>query len=438
MGATNGFTRCAFAMRNPLITSLNTGNGYVHCFKGCSKRSKPDFFERPLKRLTALLFLSLFLLSGCWNIVELENLAIVSAIGIDAVPESEEYQVTLQVLNPATIAKGPMGAGGERLPTTNFQSVGNSVVEAIRSAAKKVPREIFLGHVQHVIISEEVAQEDLQKVINFIRRDPDIRLTTRIFIAKGHSAQTVVNTVQSLVLIPANAVMGKLTTNQSLWSSNIEVNILDVYSALDSKGREPLINGILIEGEVDKGIGKPNYQYSQMLATIVIEEMALFRDGKLQRWITKDITRGISQILNEIENAIVAVDYSQKKEHIPIELIQSKTTIQTKFDGSKPTIDLHVNQIGNIADASEDIDLSKKEVINELEGLWSEKTKEELLAVIDIAQKAGSDVFGFGDKLDIQHPEEWKKVQDNWSEVFPECDINVHVETVIRRSGMMF
>ncbi|WP_438825729.1 hypothetical protein [Niallia taxi] len=46
----------------------------------------------------------LALLSGCWNERELNELAIVMAMGVDKMEKTNNYQVAFQVVNPGAIA----------------------------------------------------------------------------------------------------------------------------------------------------------------------------------------------------------------------------------------------------------------------------------------------------------------------------------------------
>jgi len=52
-----------------------------------------------------------------------------------------------------------------------------------------------------------------------------------------------------------------------------------------------------------------------------------------------------------------------------------------------------------------------------------------------VQQKYNADIFGFGELVRAYLPEEWQKI-DNWREEFKKAELEVEVETKIRRSGM--
>ena len=62
--------------------------------------------------------------------------------------------------------------------------------------------------------------------------------------------------------------------------------------------------------------------------------------------------------------------------------------------------------------------------------------KKELETVFyKVQQKYNADIFGFGELVRAYLPEEWQKI-DNWREEFKKAELEVEVETKIRRSGM--
>lgn len=74
--------------------------------------------------LCVLLVMSLVPLTGCWSRKELNELALVMALGIDLVPEG--YAVTVQVMNPGETGNQVGGPSGgcrwlrTRLPAEPF------------------------------------------------------------------------------------------------------------------------------------------------------------------------------------------------------------------------------------------------------------------------------------------------------------------------------
>lgn len=56
---------------------------------------------------------------------------------------------------------------------------------------------------------------------------------------------------------------------------------------------------------------------------------------------------------------------------------------------------------------------------------------------LDKAREAGTDVFGLGNLLYRRCPGKWKEMGDSWGEIFPAVAVDIEVETIIRRHGLV-
>jgi len=54
-----------------------------------------------------------------------------------------------------------------------------------------------------------------------------------------------------------------------------------------------------------------------------------------------------------------------------------------------------------------------------------------------IQQQYEVDVFGFGDALHRADPKQWKKIKDDWTSIFPDLAVAVHVKVTTQGSGTM-
>jgi spore germination protein KC len=50
-------------------------------------------------------------------------------------------------------------------------------------------------------------------------------------------------------------------------------------------------------------------------------------------------------------------------------------------------------------------------------------------------KELNSDIFGFGDAVHQRYRDEWKELEANWDEIFPDIEVEVTVESKLRRSG---
>ncbi|WP_416826307.1 Ger(x)C family spore germination protein [Ectobacillus polymachus] len=388
-------------------------------------------------RFIIVLMLCSTLLTGCWNSRELSKLAIVSAIGVDKSANNNEYRVSFQVVNPSENAAGTTGGGGGKAtPVHVVTETGSTLFEAIRKASRKVPRQLFFAHIRLVVIGEELAKEGISELFDLFERSREARLTTSILIARGTSAESVISMITPLEKISGYSTADKLESTQKILSENVKTEMGDVISALVSTGSQPTISGVSIIGNPNKGIDKSNVERTQSIALIEINGIALFKDGKLQRWMDDEDARGVILVKNKMDSTIVRLNCKEKQGGIAIETTGSKTSVKATLRDSEPIIHINVREEGDVAEMKCAADLSKPDEISSLEKEWVEETKNEIISAVKIAQKEKSDIFGFGEVINRENPKEWENMKNNWNGRFSSMQVEVDVTAFIRRPGM--
>ncbi|MDI7740584.1 hypothetical protein QMK38_01100 [Lysinibacillus fusiformis] len=103
-------------------------------------------------------------------------------------------------------------------------------------------------------MSEEVAQEDgLENVLDALERDTEIRSTARVVIAHNTKAGDLLKSLTAVDKIPAEKVNGTLEFTEQSRGANMEVTLQDVIKALTSEGKEPVISGFSMKGDIELG-----------------------------------------------------------------------------------------------------------------------------------------------------------------------------------------
>ncbi|WP_332888730.1 Ger(x)C family spore germination protein [Domibacillus epiphyticus] len=385
-----------------------------------------------------LMLISLLFLSGCWSKKELPELAIISAVGIDK-NEEGKFVKTHQFINPNNVAGGLQGGGGGQGPSVSvYTSTGDNILEAHFRASTKVSRRLYHSHANLLVISEEVAREEgIQDILDAFERDPEIRTTMTIVIAKGRKAGDIITSLTSIDRIPAEKVNKTLETTEKMFGEHIKVSIQESISILESSGRELVITGFRQKGDSEKGKKLENIQNSELDATLEADGLAIFKEGKLIDWFHDEDARGVVWILDKVKETNVNIDWEKKKDAIAYQVIRQKTKVSADVKNGKPAITIHVRAEGDIREVVVPVDLTDPKVIANIEKGLGKEIEKELKDSINLAQKNKSDIFGFGETVQRSYPDAWRKMKNNWHDVtFPDLKVNVKVEAFIRRTGL--
>ncbi|WAA12709.1 Ger(x)C family spore germination protein [Fervidibacillus halotolerans] len=387
-------------------------------------------------KISILFLLVITVLTGCWSRRELNDLAIVVAIGIDQA-ENGQYLVSAQVVNPAEIAsQSGSGAGTINYsPITTYQAKADTIVEALRKITTVSPRKIYVSHIRMLVIGEEVAKNGIANVLDFFSRDHEFRTDFFITVTKDTTAEKVLSVYTELEKIPANKLFNSLEMSERYWAPTRGVFLDELLSDLILEGKEPVLTAITITGDYETGEEETNVQEIIQDAQLKYENIGVFKKDKLVGWLNTEESKGFNYITGTVNNTVGHMSCPDGGKFSK-EQIVAKSKITPKIVNGKPEIFVHIWTESNIAEVNCQIDLSKMETIKQLEKLASGEIEKHANLAIEKAQKEfQSDIFGFGDLIYRKNPKTWKKLKDHWDEAFSAMPVHVKVDVHIRRFG---
>ncbi|NHM32049.1 Ger(x)C family spore germination protein [Neobacillus terrae] len=375
-------------------------------------------------------------LGGCWNQKELTDLAFVMALGVDRGENGHGYKLTFQIVNPGNVTTGQMGGGGG-LPIAVYKSSGVNLTDASRNATKEVSRQLYYAHTNVVVISEKLAKkEGISNILDALDRDPVFRTTTQIIIARGTTAEEMLSTLTILDKLPVNNITKSLDVTENMLGENTKITIDDFISGFVSKGKHPIANGFTLVGKKNKGKYKSNIDSTIPEVIIKTDGLAIFKKGKLTGWIDGKEARGAVWVLDKVKGTDVNIDWNGKNNAINLITLRSKTKVTAIVKNDKPVITVSIENEGNVSQADLPIKLTDPDVIGKIERKMEKSIQKEVLGTIKAAQKQRSDIFGFGDVIHRTDPKLWKQLSKDWDNRFADLQVNVKVDSYLRRSGI--
>jgi spore germination protein KC len=382
-----------------------------------------------------LILLTVPILSSCWNQKELTDLAFVTAMGIDK-GKNKKFDVSFQIVIPGNVSSA-QGVGGQGLPIAVYKSSGDTLTEAARNATKNVSRRLYYAHTNLLVINEKVAKSsDMLNIFDALERDPEFRTTTVVVISRKSSAEDIVTALTILDKIPVNKITKELKTTESMLGENMVVNIDDFLNGVLSKGKQPAISGYRLSGKKSEARKSDNLQKTTTDAVLEASGIAIFNGGKLKGWIDNKKARGVVWILDKVKSTNISLMWNKKKNALSFVTIRTKTKVSASTKNGKPSIQVAIEDEGWIDEANTAIDLTDPSVIGKIDKLVEKEIKKEILATVNSAKRFKSDIFGFGEKVHRADPKLWKKIKGNWNEQFADLEVNVKVNSYIRREGV--
>jgi spore germination protein KC len=372
------------------------------------------------------------MLSGCWSSKEITELMIVTGMGIDRDSDTGEYKVTVQIINPGEIASQTKT---ERLEVTTYQTTGESIYEVMRRFSTKVPRKMYLAHIQLVIFGEELAKEGIGKTLDFISRNHEFRTDFFILVSKNGKAEDVLNVLTPTEASPSVSLYSSINVSEKIWAPTKGVHLDELLNTLVSEGKHPVLTGVEVRGDKERGDTVSSLEQIKPAAVTKITGFAAFRNDKLVGWLTENESKGYNYIINNIKSTVGSIP-CEDSGIIALDVKKIKTDLKTNVKSGKPSITIKTNIEADLGEIQCDMDLSKTSVIKQIEEDAAKQVQSLMEHSITKAKEEfKSDIFGFGETIHRQHPKAWKKLKGNWDETFQDLEISFDMNYDIRRIG---
>ncbi|WP_025844486.1 Ger(x)C family spore germination protein [Paenibacillus ehimensis] len=371
------------------------------------------------------------MLTGCWSRRELNDISIVVGISIDK--QDGEYLLSAQVVIPEAVAS-KQGTGGG-VSTSILQSTAPTMVEAIRKMVKTSPRYFYLSHLRVLVISEQVAREGVQDILDFFSRDSELRADFYILLAKGQRAEDILSVVTRLEKAQATKLFKSLEWNRRLTGETANVFLDELLADLTSAGKMAVLSGVEILGDKGQAEEIKNVQKSADYAHFKMTSIGVFKDDKLIGWLNESESRSYNYITGKIRGAVERVA-CPKKDTLDLRVNRIHSKLKANVVKGKPQgrVDLFIE--ADVSEVNCAINLDKPESLQALEKKLAEKLQASLKQVVRKAQKTyGSDIFGFGNAIHRANPKAWKKLSKHWKKEFVTMPVAISVQVKVRRTG---
>ncbi|UKS24500.1 Ger(x)C family spore germination protein [Paenibacillus sp. HWE-109] len=384
-----------------------------------------------IKRIFILL-LCVLLLSGCWGRREVNDIAIVTAIGIDLI-EKDLIRVTLLLAIPRLIGTTSANGGGEsKLEVTAGWVVGEqgkTVMDAYNKLQAKLPRKLFFSHNRVIVFGEKLARHGTLPTLDFFVRNRQSQLKSAIIVTKLEAAD-VLKFKPKFEKLASEVIRGELHEN-----SGSTVELGRFLTMLTDEGQEAYalqISVVPSEKSADRD-GSNNLMVSK--------GAAVFQDDRLIGWLNDTELMGLLWIRNEKHEGVVTVEIPENLGggHVSGEITNVHSKVLPRIQKDNTQMDIQISASINISENTSELDLSASSNKILLSGLFVNEVEDMIQMLCKKVQtELKSDIFGFGQNIYKQDPQIWKSFYSaNWRNTFPGIEVHTSVNLQVVQTGLI-
>lgn len=378
-----------------------------------------------------------FITTGCWNRIELNELAITSATGIDW--DGHNWIISYQILIPAAISAGvgPSGGGTPQSPVIVYSTKGRSIREAMMHSFSESPRKLFYAHNRVVILSEAVARRGFNELLDVYFRNSGPRETVSMLVTPG-TARRILEQFMQLQIIPGEGMKDIIMSEAKNTSVLPNVPVYQMAIDLTSDAKSGVLPEIFISGKEDTST-LDSFTHTTIPSKLKLGRLAIMHDDRMIGWMNRKQSLGASFLRGEVDQTTIVVPCTDEQEHKGFDtiLIQNASTkLKPKLTADKLgyTAQVHVSGVLSESDCAQNLykpdvtqkleDGGEKQIQTLLEGAWKQ------------GQQMKTDVFGAAEKAHRKYPKAWKQWSKDWGSVFAEAPLEVNVQLRITRMGL--
>lgn len=388
-----------------------------------------------MKRILALiLIVTCLFCTGCWDQIEITDLALVIATGIDMGDKpGQNVVLTIQVANPRVLVPGEGGGTTEAFWTARGE--GKTIREATYQISHRIPRRIFFGHNRIMVIGEEVARSGVELYMDRYVRSRETRPNIYVLVARGR-AQRVLETTMATFQSSGMALINlfDLGQNHAIVPMRMTQFLYDL--TLENTGAVAPIVDVVEQASVSVEEQKDGARMALSIGNLAVFDMK----GRMVGELGETETLGLLWIRGWVQRTEISVPCPVKgsKEPVDLELVGSTNAIKVHIDKSGlPRFEVQLRVMLDVAEHfGEHPGLDHAWYVESLAKRANTVIAQQIQSAVSKAQALNVDVFEFSEELRRQHPEEWKKLGRNWQDVFPMVEVTVSSKTLIGNRGM--
>ena len=356
-----------------------------------------------------LIFITL-LLSGCWDMIDINQAAVVTGVGIDYRQGQVIY--TTQFAQRASL----LDKGTAEPLTENITSQGKTVTEAARSVLLIAPEFPLWAHADVIMIGENLARDNLDILTDFLARNRNLRPEISLLLAYQETPEKLLNVALPLSPHSGTAINQLLENNESLEGVHVKVITKDFLSHLITPGIDPVLPQI--------SLSENNNLY--------LSGMAVFKGRRMVGSLNEQESRGYRWLNYKANQGGTLTVYSPiDKKALTFMITNISNKIRPLFKDDQLQCRIEVNTSLNLLEQTGEGNLMTGPRRRQMEQLANKEIKRQIESCIDKAQSLHSDILGLGLMTYRYYPEYWQEVQDDWYKIYPHLQTQIKVESLL-------
>ena len=341
---------------------------------------------------------------------DISNVELVRTLAVDSVPKGR-----VKVTVSSGAKREDSGSGGKE--PLILEQEASTIFAACQMIQKSGSGYVTYGHVTECVIGKGAAEAGIDRILDYIQRDYEMRLDTLIFFTEETAAEIVTKSgSEDIAATDRLQEIGKeLPLESKGWACTVREFLSDLYD--NGWAMMPVVR-LRKEAEQD---------------TLVSDGMALFQETSLKGRFPPELGRGVCLLLNQGDMSYLDLD-TEEDGVAGLKLTGQKCKWSAQWQGDELTdLTANIQVQADLSEASGKLEELNEDVMSRMEKTLAKTLTREAIQVLEQEQQVG-DFLHLKRTLMTQYPMKAGLIQQKWEQWQKSLTFHVKTGCVIQQS----
>ena len=347
-----------------------------------------------------VIILTLLFCTGCFDYKEINDLAIISAIGIDY--ENDEYIITLEILNDQ------IDKASSKITSYTKTGSGKTLTSAIENAADKLSKELIFNHIKLMILSKSIVETKFDNIIDLFLRNTYFRENFYVISSTDTKPEDLLNHTTNEAPIASTAITDTLESISYSSNTNILKKFDEIIEEVITYGIDTCFSNITLKDD-----------------EFIVNGMSIFNNYDYIGNLDNEYVKIYNLLTDNFDRPTYTINYNNLSFTVAINNGKLNTEIK------KGTINVTRNLMGRIIDNDPKFNIRDPKNLEKIDNDFTNLLNEKIKEFIKVLQDNNTDILGITKNY-------YKKTRDKDKDYWLKLDIKSDIRFNINKKGLIY
>ena len=347
-----------------------------------------------------IIILTLLLCTGCFDYKEINDLAIINAIGVDY--ENDEYVITLEILNDQ------IDKDSSKITSYTKVGHGKNLTSAIENAADKLSKQLIFNHIKLMILSKSIIEEKFENIIDLFLRNTYFRENFYVISATKNKPETLLNHTTNEAPIASTAITDTLESIRYSSNTNVLKKFDEIVEEVITYGIDTCFSNITLKDN-----------------EFIVDGMSIFNNYSYKSNLNNEYVKIYNLLTDNFDRPTYTINY----DNLSFTTAINNGKINTEIKSG--TINVNGNLMGRIIDNDPKYNIRDPKNLERIDNDFTNLLNKKIHEFIKVLQDNNSDILGITRNY-------YKKTRTKDKDYWLKLDIKSNIKFNINKKGLIY